>query len=127
MFKITWSDQEVHADTVDEVETVLDRADRSSRDEEATLVSVQRVDGRSLSIGLGRDLSVLSYVGADQNPPYLVSAMSCDADGTIAFMLHGHYSEFHVRNAIPMPSARLAMRAFCITGDLSTAVSWEET
>jgi hypothetical protein len=125
-FTITWSDQEVRTDAIDEVEAVLDRVDTASRSGQAILVTVQRVDGRSLSIGLGRDLSVLTYVGSASNPPYFVSARPCDADGTITFFFHGHASEFHLRNAISAPSARRAMHAFCITGSLSTDVGWEE-
>ena len=127
MFTILWDDDHEQVDSVSGVERVLDRLHQRYRSGDPTLVTVERNDGGSLSIGLGADVSVLTYVRSDKNPPYYVSSGGTDEDEVMSFRFGGDLSEYPIRNALPISAARAAMTCFCETGALSNDVSWEET
>jgi hypothetical protein len=82
--------------------------------------------GDSLALGLGREQSVMSWVSASQDPPYLASKGNPDAEGTIVFLYRGGWSEFPCWSAVPVSGARQAMRDFFATGRLPSGVAWEE-
>ena len=127
MIKITWNDHEDQVGSIDELDRALDDIHTRLRCAEPELVTVERPNGDSLSIGLGReDISVMNYVGVDQDPPYFTSSGGSDVDEAIAFRFGGEWSEFPLRNGIPIQRARAAMRHFCETGQLSEEVIWEE-
>jgi hypothetical protein len=114
-------------DSIEEVESSLDGLAQVLTPESALLVTIERVeDGTALSIGLGRSLSVLNFVGRNGDPPYFTSAGGGDASHSITFLFGGQLSEFPMRNAIPLVLARSAMRIFCATGQLTKDVQWEE-
>lgn len=84
--------------------------------------------GDSLSIGLGREVSVLSHVGASGNPPYFSSqghAQARDGEGVV-FYYHGHWTEFPLSRAVPVEDAVEAVRYFCKHGELSPLLDWVE-
>ena len=85
-------------------------------------------DGDCLSIGLGREISVLSYVGASKMPPYFSSQGSArvrDGEGVV-FHYFGHWSEFAPSAAVPIADAVEAVRHFCEHGKLSTLMNCVE-
>lgn len=85
-------------------------------------------DGDCLSIGLGCEVSVLSYVGASKMPPYFSSQGSTrvrDGEGVV-FHYFGHWSEFPPSAAVPIADAVEAVRYFCEHGKLSPLMSWVE-
>jgi len=85
-------------------------------------------DGDCLSIGLGREISVLSYVGASRMPPYFSSQGSApvrDGEGVV-FHYYGHWSEFPPSAAVPIAEAVEAVRYFCAHGRLSPLMNWVE-
>jgi hypothetical protein len=94
--KIKWrSDEDGHPVACDEefrhafAEAEQDAARRP------LIVDVALDDGGCLSIGLGREVSVLSYVGASRKPPYFSSQGSArvrDSEGVV-FHYYGHWSE----------------------------------
>ncbi|WP_148314640.1 Imm1 family immunity protein [Sorangium cellulosum] len=61
-----------------------------------------------------------------QNPPYFTSKGEMDLDNEIAFKFGDSWSEFSIRNSIPTPIAREAMRHFCSRGELTKAIEWEQ-
>lgn len=92
------------------------------------IAEVTSDDGDCLSIGLGREISVLSYVGASKMPPYFSSqglAWVRDGEGVV-FHYYGHWSEFPPSAAVPMADAVEAVRYFCEHGRLSPLMSWVE-
>lgn len=127
MFTITWSENERRtAATLEQVDRLLDELDiRWKRDPQ--LVTVE-VDGSraSLAIGVGRERSVLNFVAGTKDPPYFTSIGDVDIDEPITFRFNGSPSEFPMRNSVPYEVAREAMRYFCATGELSSAITWEE-
>lgn len=80
--------------------------------------------GDVLSVGLGLDVSVLSFVSASGGPPYLASAGDDDAEGAVAFCWNGEWSEFPARQCIPAEEARRAVREFFTEGSLSPRIRW---
>lgn len=127
MFTIETDEGALELGSSHEVEVNLDRLQEVVTPETAQLVTVERTrEGTALSIGLGRNLSVLNFIGRDGNPPYFTSSGGSGAQGSITFWFGGHLSEYPLRNAIPIASARAAMRHFCETGQLSDDLQWEE-
>lgn len=128
MFTITWSENERRtAATVEQVDRVLDELDVRYRERDPQLVTVEVGASRaSLAIGVGRERSVLNFVAGSKDPPYFTSIGHVDVDEPITFRFNGALSEFPMRNSVPYKVAREAMRYFCATGELSSAISWEE-
>jgi Immunity protein Imm1 len=86
---------------------------------------LERPDGAALSIGLGRDHSVLNYMSSPY-PPYFTSHdEEADTDGTVVFFYYGHWSEFPADAAVPMADAREAARRFFETGERPDNVAWQ--
>ena len=92
------------------------------------IAEVILADGGSLSVGLGRNVSVLSYVGASNMPPYFISQGSARVrDGeNVVFYYYGHWSEFPPSAAVPIPDALEAIRYFCEHGKLSPLMHWTQ-
>jgi len=127
MYTISWNEHEQRLDSPDEIDRLLDNLHKCFSSGDPTLVTVEREDtGDSLSIGLGRDMSVLNYVRGDKDPPYYTSTGGSDGDEAISFRFGGEWSEYSLRNAIPLSIARSAMRQFCETGELTKNIEWEE-
>jgi hypothetical protein len=127
MFTIGWDQHERQAASIRDVDRILDElhADFANRDPQLVTVELNET-GDSLAIGLGRDRSVLNYVSGSKDPPYFTSTGELEMGEPIAFRFGGEWSEFPMRSSIPTPSARQAMRHFCATGKLSSAVQWEQ-
>lgn len=84
--------------------------------------------GASLSIGLGHPgrFSLLTWVGADKDPPYYSSCGDPNAEGTVEFSYMTDWSEFPMWMVIDLASALQAVHEFCETGKLPETVSWQE-
>jgi hypothetical protein len=127
--KIKWRDgEDGHLVTCeDEFRHALAEAEQDA----ARLPMIAEVtldDGDCLAIGLGREVSVLSYVGASKMPPYLISqglARARDGEGVV-FHYYGHWSEFPPPAAVPVEEAVDAVRYFCEHGELSPLMNWAE-
>lgn len=127
MYTISWNDEHTQLESVDAVERLLDHLHELFRNGSPTLVTVELAgNGDSLSIGLGAELSVLNYVRGDRNPPYYTSAGGSDEDALISFKFGGEWSEYPFRNAVPILTARGAMKRFCELRELPRDVVWEE-
>lgn len=127
MYTISWDNHQERVDSIEGVERLLDHLHECFSKAGPTLVTVERANGGdSLTIGLGAEFSVLNFVRGNKNPPYFSSSGGNGADETISFLFGGQWSEYPLRNAVPLPVARAAMTRFCETGELSKNVVWEE-
>lgn len=129
MFRVAWEDQERLVATVDQLDTLLDDIHRDHQEDKAVLASIELDStGDSLAIGLGKDRSVLNFVSGSKDPPYFTSVghEGEDNDEPIVFRYMGQWSEFLLRNTVPIDTAREAVRTFCRTGEIPNDVRWEQ-
>jgi len=129
MVKVTWGTSEQVIESVDALDALLEELHADALQSEPVLVTVELPhSGDSLSIGLGHHVSVLNSVSGSGDPPYLSSRGGPeDEEGaTVQFRYMGEWSEYPMKNVIPMDMARQAMRHFVRTGALDPAVAWEQ-
>ena len=124
---ISWAENETApVASVDELDQRLDTLDAQARESEPFVAELVRPDGAVLSIGLGRDRSVLNH-SASADPPYYTSYdPEADDDGTIVFHFYGHWSEFPGDAAVAMVEAREAARRFFESGERSDSIHWRQ-
>lgn len=128
MAELVWgeSDEAVVTDA-DELDALLDRLTREAESGEPFIVELVAGDGASLSMGLGRPLSVLNYVPASLDPPYLQSLGQGDSEEPLVFRYRGEWSEFAPESAVPTERARAALQQFLNTESVPDSIDWEET
>ncbi len=125
---------------------VVAAAARARDAERPQFVELVLADGQTLGLGVGLDLTVLSYVPADNEPPYFVSRAGApadeadgdedgDADGDeddddddddLGFDYGGEWSEFPLGTAVPFDVGVDVFVEFLTTGARSTLIEWEE-
>jgi hypothetical protein len=91
------------------------------------LVELFREDGASLSLGLGRTLTVLDYVPPDLDTPYFQSFAPDRHGQSLWFRFRGDLSEFPPDAAVDPDAGRRAFVHFFETGELSPELRWRET
>jgi hypothetical protein len=123
---LEWENHEVPVGSVDELDRLLDRLTEEARAGEPFIVTLGRDDDSSLSIGLGRPLSVASYISPGLGPPHFLSRGNGTHDGPIEFVFSGEITEYPPESAVPADTARRALRVFFETGELSPELDWEE-
>lgn len=124
---LEWGEENKQAiETTNELDALLDDLVATAR-ENPFLVELVCGDAGSLSLGLGHDATVLDYVPADLNPPYLQSVGGDASQKSLWFRFRGDMSEFPPQAAIPNEVGRDALRYFLETGELTPRVSWRET
>ncbi|XXY53589.1 Imm1 family immunity protein [Sorangium sp. So ce269] len=127
MFVVEWNQQRKHLSSALDVERLLDELHAVFLQTDPTLVTVELSEsGDSLAIGLGRERSVLNFVSGNKNPPYFTSKGEIDIDEGVAFRFAEDWSEFPMRNSVPTPVAREAIRHFCDRGGLAESIEWEQ-
>jgi len=109
-----------------ELDATLDRLASDHPGDQAILAEVVAPSEDSLSVGLGREESVLSFVSASGDPPYYTSLGDPAAEGGVSFSFSRAWSEFPRRSLIPSTAAREAVRQFFTTGSRTDAVRWVE-
>jgi hypothetical protein len=127
MWKVKWAEsaeQSVHS--LEELDSLLDSLHAAFTTTSPRLVIVESPDGSSIAIGLGQETSVLNFVAASGDPPYLSSVGSMTQEGTISYEFMGELTEGPARNGIPVTLARKAIRQYFLTGVLPDTVTWEE-
>jgi Immunity protein Imm1 len=123
--KVIHAMREVEVFSVEELDSIVDRAHAESRTEPSVLELVLE-SGDTMSIGIGREITVLSSVASSMDPPYFASLGDASANGFVSFMYGGHVTEFPMSQAIPMSVARAALRDFYVSGGLSDAIEWQQ-
>lgn len=124
---VGWAEGEsAEVTSVDELDQRLDALDEQARDSEPFAVTLERPDGATLSIVLGRDWSIVNHM-ASLDPPYYTSYdPHADADGTVVFYYYGHWSELPTDCTIPVQDAREAARRFFSDGQRPENIDWRE-
>jgi hypothetical protein len=109
---------------MEEIDILLDRLHAQGK---PILADIDGMDAAgSLVIGLGHALSALTHNPSSKLPPYRTSLGDPLAEGgTVSFMA-GHPSEMENRWQIPVDQARAALRRFCLTGEFSDNIVWED-
>lgn len=122
-----WSETgQKNVSTVEELDRLLDGLGQEARTMQPLIVFAVNSDGDSLSIGLGRSSTVLSFTPRPGRESNLASVGDINAPGTIVFYTYGHLSEFPRWQCIPLRMGRDAMRDFFEKGVLSDQVAWRE-
>lgn len=80
-------------------------------------------DGASLAVGLGRDLSVLSYT-APGGWPARHAQSGTAIEGFVSYKYFGHFSEMPARCAVPFAAALDAVIEFFNYQRLSAELEW---
>jgi hypothetical protein len=127
-YRVVWGGDRVQeVDSPAALEALLDRiAAECEREGKPRLVSIHLADGTSLAVGLGRRESVLNFVSASADPPYFTSRGEDSRDDKVAhFFFQDSWTEFAVKNLIPLTQAREAVRLFAKNGRRPQNVGWE--
>lgn len=128
MWKIRWdSSHETTVHTIEDLDLVLDQLQKGSTAAPILATVELPSSGDSLSIGLGREESVLNFVSGSGDPPYWSSVGKYEEEDAVIFNIMGEFSEIPLRHLIPMDAARQVVRDFAQTGKLSDKVTWEES
>ena len=92
------------------------------------IVDVTIDNGDTISIALGREVSVLNFISASKRPPYLASEgrPPASGDGVVRFGYFGSMTEFPEGQAIPRSDALEAVCSFVATGSLPENIVWSE-
>ncbi len=123
--KITWEEGKTkEVDSIDDLGILLVQIARDNT-ELPPIVEVEHPNGNSLSIGVGRDETVLSFVNKSKNPPYYASKGK-EREGTIIFYYYGEWSEFPLSSTIPYSLGEEVIKEFFETGELSKKIEWQE-
>ena len=122
---LSWAENaSVSVHSLQELDQRLDELHRQAREEQGLIAGIERPDGTALSIGLGRDRSVLNYMSS-LDPPYFTSYdPESDQEGTVVFYYYGQWSEFSADAAVPMDDAREAVRRFYENGERPENIDW---
>jgi hypothetical protein len=111
------------ARSLSELDAELDRLTAQCH-EKPMIVEVIDAGGNSLSIGLGRDKTLVHLVPTAG--PYLASVGDVSAPGTSVFYFHGEWTEVRQSQLIPIPAARNAVRHWYMTGELTSDIRWSD-
>jgi hypothetical protein len=124
--RVVWGESGgAEVDSGEALDTLLD-ALHAQAATEPFIADVVLASGESLSIGLGSDWTVLTWVSATGEPPYFGSRGDTSATGVVVFRYSGSWSEFPSASAIPVESGRRAVREFLALGHRPETVAWAE-
>lgn len=128
MARLVWGTSgQAGVSSVEDLDRLLDRLTRDAKNTEPFIVELVADDGSTLSIGLGRELSVVNYVSASLDPPYLQSVGDGDNQEDLVFYYRSDWSEFALDSAVPAARAKAALRRFFETAELPDNIDWKET
>jgi Immunity protein Imm1 len=122
---LVWgSDREAEIGTVDELDAIVDRL-HSEAESQPFVVELVAENGATLSVGLGRPVTVVNYLAESGDPPYLQS-LGEDATDELVFDYRGDWSEYPPESAVPVEVGRQALREFFATGRPPKTLTWQE-
>ncbi|AVT32939.1 hypothetical protein C6361_29645 [Plantactinospora sp. BC1] len=129
MAAITWGDSasEVAVVSADDLRgRLIELANHAAA--RPFIVDVTIENGDTISIALGREVSVLNFTSASKKPPYLASEgrRPRPNDGVVRFVYFGSMTEFPEWQAISSSDALEAVCSFVAAGTLPTNISWSE-
>lgn len=125
--RLEWGEEQARfVASESELELLLDTLHREAADQ-PFLVELTRESGESMSMGLGRSMTVVDYVPASLDPPYLQAWTAARGGESLWFDFRGSPSEFPPDAAIPLEDGRKTLLHFFATGELSPDLAWRET
>lgn len=127
--------------SVEELDKQLDALAKQFQSDRPIVVEVFRPVGDCIGIGIGEPvwvkgdeegvevnlpypITVLSYVGYNGEPPYLLSSGNQPLDCNPVFFYGGHFSEFPAAAVIELSRGREALRRFISSPGLPQNVQW---
>jgi hypothetical protein len=123
--RLEWGESGVaEVATLAEMDELIDRLTADSA-ERPIVVELVSPNGATISIGVGRSVTVVNYVGPTLDPPYLQS-LGDGGDDEVVFFYRGEWSEYPPESAVPVEVGRQALRDFFATGELPSALEWQE-
>jgi Immunity protein Imm1 len=123
---LEWDHNVVAVHSVEELDALLDRLTTEAKADLPFMVTLGLEDDSSLSIGLGRPETVLSYISPGVGPPHFMSRGEPRDDSPPKFLFSGEMTEYPPWSAVPTETAREALRDFFETGELPKRIAWEE-
>ena len=129
MFAIVSWRSSVKAESVFEVDQMLDSITSEVSPDLPQAVQVERANGDSLTIVLGaKEGCILSFVASLGDPPYFVSLGDPTAKGIFTYYVAlEHHTEALASNVISEAKARQAVREFLSRSpELPSSVTWTE-
>jgi len=124
--RLVWGESgTVPVDSIDDLDRRLAELAKEAKSR-PFIAELIATNGNCVSMGLGREESVLSWVQASKDPPYYASKGNPKAEGTIVFFYGGDWSDFPRWSTVSATDALAAMREFFETGERPTTVEWEE-
>lgn len=91
------------------------------------LVQIVNESGDTLMVGLGKQLSVLTYAPAEGwSSKSSRSGDAIDDGEAIGFFMGSHWSEMPKCYAVPVEHAREAVTFFCERGELLPSIEWAD-
>lgn len=127
---VRWSrGREIFIKSDVELENVLDDLHSQFLQEpEPVLAEIEAPNGDSLAIGLGREWSVLNFIGASREPPYFTSLGDSEliAEKVAVFRFGDDWTEIPSEHLIPTSIARDAVRDFFQTSKMPGGIQWSQ-
>lgn len=124
---ISWQSEKSESITsIEKLNSLLAEIHEKELSGSSVIVEVVHPVSGSLSIGLGKEKTVLNYVSISGNPPYFISVGDSNLEGTEVFYYYGDWSEYLCRNLVSLQLGLEVVEHFFLTGELSEKVIWEE-
>jgi len=125
---VRWNESEsLFFKDIGEMLKILAELDDRFSKSQPTIVEIEGGRGDSMAIGLGGgDDTLLSYIEASGDPPYLHSVGQYNGDDTVVYYYYGEWTEFPKRVLIPKNLALEVVKDFAATGQITNKVRWEE-
>ncbi len=93
------------------------------------IISLQAANGNDLSLVVGGDDTVLSFVYGHHNPPYYASrgTQTCTHPVMTCYVGLVHHTEFARKYIIAFEKGAIAAHEFAESGTLPQSIEWIET
>jgi hypothetical protein len=126
LWELRWDrDKAERVNSIGDLERKLDRLSAEYGGDRAIIAHLISPKGETLSVGLGKELSVLNYA-APEGWPAMTSRGDRTGSETIIFGVSGEVTELPIQCAIPFDLARRAACDFFVSGKLPEYVQWED-
>ena len=111
--------------SIEELDSVIDQLERRAK--RPLIVDVIVAESGSVSLGLGRERTVVSFVPESQDPPYFHSIGTTEDGDDLIFFYYDEWTEFPRRQAIPISLGREVLRRYVRERALPDIIEWEES
>jgi hypothetical protein len=123
-------EEAIHVSTMAELNRVIHIAcDEARVRKMLNIISLEAVSGNTLSLVVGGDDTVLSFIHGHQNPPYFASRGAEGVTHPIMTCYVGlvHHTEFPRKYVVPFEKGLIAAHEFAECESLPQSIDWIET